>query len=199
MAAAGLLDDKSATVHWDTFDQFAERFPLVNAERKRLTQDKNRYTCAGVMSAFDLALLLIVKYLGQSAKVDIEAFFLHQDAPLTAHQPQNSTQNPLLNKALNIMYNTIEKPLSRHALAQALSCQSKTLDRRCLAEFGVTANHLYRHIRLSAAQQMIVSTPLSIFEISLRCGFQNASAMTRAYKQRFGMSPTQSRMQINVK
>ncbi len=199
MAAAGLLNDKSATVHWDTFDQFSEKFPRVNAEYKRLTQDGNRYTCAGVMSAFDLALLLITKHLGQSAKVDIEAFFLHQDAPLTAHQPQQTSRDPLLNKALNVMYNTVEKPLSRQSLARSLSCQAKTLDRRCISEFGVTANHLYRHIRLSVAQQMIVSTSLSIFEISLRCGFQDASTMTRAYKERFGMPPSQSRSQLTTK
>ncbi len=195
MAAAGLLDGKIATVHWDTFDSFAEEFPKVNAQRQRLTQDRNRYTCAGVMSAFDLALLLITNHLGQSSKVDIESFFLLKDAPLTAHLPKQNARNPLLNKALSTMHDTIENPLSRHALATHLSCQAKTLDRRAIAEFGATINQIYRHIRLSAVQQMLLSTPMSISEISLRSGFQNSSAMSRAYKERFGMTPSQCRKQ----
>ncbi len=193
MAAAGLLTDKSATIHWDVFDDFAERFPSVNAKRKRVVEDGNRITCAGAISSFDLSLTIISKHLGQSSKVDLEAFFMHHDTPFMAHSHQKDARDPLVNKALSLMHSYIENPLSRTALAEQLSCQAKTLDRRCIGEFGATAGQIYRHIRLSAAQQLVTSTSLSIFEISLRCGFQNPSAMTRAYKARFGVTPTQNR------
>lgn len=198
MAAAGLLNGKASTVHWDIFESFAETFPLVDAQRKRVTQDKNRLTCAGAMSTFDLSLLIITNHLGQSSKVDIEAFFIHQDSPISAHQPGQNTRDPLLNKALDLMHANIETPLARNDLAQRLSCQAKTLDRHCIAEFGAPAGQIYRHIRLSAAQQMATTTPLSILEISLRTGFQNPSAMARAYKARFGVTPTQSRQNVRT-
>lgn len=197
MAAAGLLNGKSATIHWDILESFAETFPLVDANRKRVIQDENRLTCAGSMSAFDLSLLLITKHLGHSSKVDIEAFFIHQDSTLSTRQSGQNTRDPLLNKALDLMHANIEIPLPRIDLARRLSCQAKTLDRHFVAEFGATAGQVYRHIRLSAAQQMATSTPLSILEISLRTGFQNPSAMTRAYKARFGVTPTQSRLNPN--
>jgi hypothetical protein len=52
---------------------------MVNTERERVIKDGNRITCAGAISSFDLALLIISKHLGQSSKVDLEAFFMHQN------------------------------------------------------------------------------------------------------------------------
>ena len=193
LAAAGLLAGKTATIHWDVLESFADRFPSVNVERKRVVEDKNRISCAGAMSSFDLSLHIITKHLGESSKVDLEAFFMHQDTAVIAHKPQQNARDPLLNKALELMRNHMETPLCRTEMAKQLSCQPKTLDRRSATEFGVPLGQVYRHIRLSTAQQLVTSTPLSIFEISLRCGFQNASAMTRAYKARFGLTPTQNR------
>jgi AraC family transcriptional regulator, carnitine catabolism transcriptional activator len=195
MAAAGLLQDKQATIHWDVLGEFSETFPKVYARRLRMVHDINRLTCAGAMSAFDLSLSIISKHLGQSFKVDIEAFFIHQDNP---DIPRN-TRDPLLGKALEIMHANIENPLSRITLAKRLSGHAKTLDRRSEAEFGVPLAHVYRHIRLSAAQQMVISTSLSILDISLRSGFQNPSAMTRAYKARFGLTPTQNRQALSLR
>jgi transcriptional regulator GlxA family with amidase domain len=193
LAAAGLLEGKTATIHWDVLDSFADIFPSISVERKRLIEDGNRITCAGAMSSFDLALLIVSKCLGQSSKVDLEAFFILQDAAIIVEPPHKNARDPLLNKALELMHGNMENPLSRTMLAQRLSCQAKTLDRRSIAEFGAPLAQVYRHIRLSAAQQLVTSTRLSIFEVSLRCGFQNPSAMTRAYKARFGITPSQNR------
>jgi len=193
LAAAGLLSGKTATIHWDVLESFAGKFPSVKVVRKRVVEDGNRITCAGAMSSFDLSLYIITKHLGQSSKVDLEAFFMHQDTAVIAQTPQRNARDPLLNNALDLMRNNMENPLCRTALAKQLSCQAKTLDRRSIAEFGVPIGQIYRHIRLSSAQQLVTSTPLSVLEISLRTGFQNPSAMTRAYKARFGVTPTQNR------
>lgn len=198
MAAAGLLTGKTATIHWDTFENFAESFPLVDAQRLRVVQDKNRLTCAGAMSTFDLSLFIINKHLGHSSKVDIEGFMLHSGSGSATQLPRKTARSPLLNKALDLMHENIESPLTRDELSYRLSCQAKTLDRRCLAEFGAPSGQVYRHIRLSAAQQMVTSTSLSILEVSLRSGFQNPSAMTRAYKSRFGVTPSENRKNLSL-
>lgn len=199
LAAAGLLTGKTATIHWDVLDSFAEKFPSVNVKRKRVIEDNHRMTCAGAMTSFDLSLRIISNHLGESSKIDLEALFIHQDTALITQTPQQNTRDPLLNKALELMHSHIENPLGRTALAKRLSCQAKTLDRRAIAEFGVPMGRIYRHIRLSTAQQLVTSTRLSVFEIALRCGFQNPSAMTRAYKARFGLTPMQNRHVSHIK
>ena len=46
-------------------------------------------------------------------------------------------------------------------------------------------------MRLSVARQLVESTSLTIAEIALRCGYENQSALSRAFKRRFGASASQ--------
>ncbi len=46
-------------------------------------------------------------------------------------------------------------------------------------------------MRLSVARQLVEGTSLTIAEIALRCGYENQSALSRAFKRRFGASPSQ--------
>ena len=46
-------------------------------------------------------------------------------------------------------------------------------------------------MRLSVARQLVEGTSLTIAEIALRCGYENQLALSRAFKRRFGASPSQ--------
>ncbi|MEQ3630760.1 MAG: AraC family transcriptional regulator, partial [Sulfitobacter sp.] len=56
LAAAGLLDDRPATIHGHLFESFSETFPQVDARQERFVIDGNRITCGGAMASFDLVL-----------------------------------------------------------------------------------------------------------------------------------------------
>jgi transcriptional regulator GlxA family with amidase domain len=58
---------------------------------------------------------------------------------------------------------------------------------------SMTPLGVYKAIRLREARRMVELTRLSIAEIAERCGYRNASAMTRAYRQEFGQSPREHR------
>jgi transcriptional regulator GlxA family with amidase domain len=53
----------------------------------------------------------------------------------------------------------------------------------------MTPGQLYRHIRLSAARQLVEGSTASIAEIAVRCGYDDPTALTRAFRQRFGAAP----------
>ncbi|MEO1919251.1 MAG: GlxA family transcriptional regulator, partial [Paracoccaceae bacterium] len=59
MAKAGLLDGKSATIHWENRESFIEDFPDQEITTSIFTIDKNRYSSAGGTAATDLMLRLI--------------------------------------------------------------------------------------------------------------------------------------------
>ncbi|MDG1521414.1 MAG: helix-turn-helix domain-containing protein, partial [Yoonia sp.] len=44
-------------------------------------------------------------------------------------------------------------------------------------------------LRLNLARKLVADTEQSIAEIASRCGYENASAMTRAFKAAFGVTP----------
>ena len=71
MAAAGFLDGKTATTHWEDRQELAARYPKVRIVPDRIyVRDGNVYTSAGVTADLDLALALVEEDLGQSISLE---------------------------------------------------------------------------------------------------------------------------------
>jgi transcriptional regulator GlxA family with amidase domain len=49
---------------------------------------------------------------------------------------------------------------------------------------------VYRHLRLAAARRLLDSTALGIAEISLRCGYDSPAALSRAFREVYGTTPS---------
>lgn len=193
MAAAGLLNGRRATLHWEALDLFAETFLTLEVERHAMVRDGNRITCAGALAALDLMLDLIAEHLGQGMRLDIAQLFLQPDAPLRDRPGKSAINDNLIRRALQIMQDTLETPLSLQRLAEALAYPSKSLQRRFQLALSAPPGKVYRHLRLSKAAQLVDSTRMPISEIALRCGYDNPSAFTRAFKDRYGWAPRDQR------
>ena len=189
LASAGLLDGRRATVHWDLLDAFTERFLSVEADRARVLRDGPMVTCAGAMSALDLTLDLIAEHLGNAARLGVEALFLHGDPPVSPDRGAAVT-DPLVQRALSVMRDTVERPLALTQLARRLSCQPRTLDRRFRARLGAPPGTVYRHLRLAAARKLLEGSTLGVAEIAVRCGYDSPAALTRAIGRHYGATPT---------
>ena len=185
MAAAGLLDGRRATLHWDALEGFAERFPRVETLRARVVSDGRRLTCAGAMSAYEMALGLVRAHLGEAPALEIEGLFLAREP-----REEASRRAGLVGRALALMRENLETPLPVEALARRLGCQRRTLDRRFRTELGAAPGRVYRHLRLSAARQMAETGAAPVSEIALRCGYADPAALARAFRARYGESIT---------
>ena len=190
LASAGLLTGRRATVHWDLLDGFTERFLEVEAERSRVVRDGPIMTCAGAMSALDLTLGLIADHAGLAARLDVEALFMRGEPPVTLAHERGTVTDPLVRRGLAMMRENLERPLSLTELSRALSCQSRTLDRRFRSRLGAPPGTVYRHLRLSSARKLLEGSTLNIAEIALRCGYESPAAMTRAMKRYYGATPS---------
>ena len=140
LARAGLLDGYQATIHWDEMSSFAEAFPDIDIRRERFIVDRDRITCSGAMTAFDLTMHLVAEAHGKM-------------------------------------------------LAMEVGCSQKTLETRMKAALGAGPQSVYQRLRLNLARKLVADTEQSIAEIASRCGYENASAMTRAFKAAFGVTP----------
>lgn len=192
MAGAGLLRGRRATVHRDMLDAFAERFLDLDAVRSRWEADGPVITCAGATAAFDLARHMVRQHLGTGLGLDVDGLFLTD--PAAASSPPRG--DPVLRRALELMRANLETPLSLDALARVLNVGPRTLSRRFQAGLGESPGAVYRHVRLSAAHQMVENGTLGVGEIALRCGYDSPAALTRAFRARFGRSPQQLRREI---
>ena len=82
-------------------------------------------------------------------------------------------------------------------IAAALSLSRKQLRTRVMAVTGLTPVAYVLQVRLNYARRMILNEDTSLTTIASRCGFQNLSHFSKAFKQQFGMSPLQFRKSVD--
>lgn len=196
MAYAGLLDGEKATIHADVFDAFSESFFELQPVRDRFRINGNRITCGGASAAFDLVLRLINDHHGEALRYDVASLFLQATDRRDLNTYDAQTRSTLAAKAMEIMDRYIEEPIAISKIAAGLNVSSKKLQREFLKTFGVPPTQVYRHKRLLAGRKLIQETDISMPEIAVRCGYQCASAFTRAFHEEFSETPTDARNSV---
>ncbi|NDW47055.1 GlxA family transcriptional regulator [Ruegeria sp. PrR005] len=188
LARAGLLDGHRATIHWEELSSFAETFPQVQTLRERFVIDGPRITCSGAMAAFDLVMHLIGQDHGQLLALEVAQLFMTRDSARSHGAPAGIGRRSV-NKAVMAMQDNLERPLSIAQIARQVGCTQKTLEARMMAELKATPQTVYRRLRLNLARKLVTETDQPVSEIAGRCGYENASAMTRAFRAEFGHPP----------
>ncbi len=188
LAEAGLLDQHRATIHWEELTGFSERFPEIDVVRERHVIDRNRITCSGAMAAFDLVMHLIGRDQGQALALEVAQLFMTRDSA-RSHTGGAGSTSTYVNRALAIMQENLEQPLSIPEIARRAGRTQKVLEAHMRADLGATPAQVYRRLRLNLARKLAMETDLSVAEITLRSGYDNPSAMTRAFRSEFGVSP----------
>ena len=183
LAEAGLLDGYRATIHWDELDRFSERFSDIDVQKEAVIYDRDRITCGGASTAFALAMQMIEKQHGAALRLRVEHLFSG------AYAQRPVRRGGIAARAVDLMRAHIEEPLPIAQLAQQLGRSQKHLEQQMLARLGAAPQVIYRRIRLERARQLSLDTTISVAEISLRCGYQDASAMTRAFRSEYGTTP----------
>jgi len=80
------------------------------------------------------------------------------------------------------------EPMAHLAAAQGLS--PRRLEMLFRQNLGLTPAAYALDLRLSAARRMITDTRHPLAEVALRTGFSSPSTLSRAFRQRFGQSPS---------
>ena len=103
---------------------------------------------------------------------------------------------------INRLVDVIHAQMSREdidmeLIATAMSLSRKQLRTRVMAITGLNPVAFVLQVRLNYARRMITSESTSLTTIANRCGFQNLSHFSKAFKQQFGVSPLQYRKSID--
>ncbi|TNJ45082.1 GlxA family transcriptional regulator [Phaeobacter sp. B1627] len=194
LAAAGLLDGRQATIHWDEFDRMAEAFPEVRMVRSRYVQDGNRITCTGALAAFDLMLERIGRTHGQALRLEVAALFMSADS--SGSGPETAlARTRVVARAVDLMQAHLEAPLPIPEIARRIGRPRKDLEARMKADLGATPATVYRRFRLILARKLLLETDISVSEVALRTGYEDPSALTRAFRAEFKTTPRDLRRQ----
>ena len=165
---------------------------------KMFVVDRDRMTCAGGTSVVHLAAYLIERHCGQAEAVK-SLRILIENAPLPSNalQPAASltrkgTDSLVCEAMLIIEQNLVDGSLFAR-LPRALGVSLRQLERRFVADLGVTLREYRLRLRLARAKWMIENTDRSITEVALDCGFNDCSHFSRSFKSQFEQRPSRLR------
>ena len=103
-----------------------------------------------------------------------------------------------LNKLIDVIYAQMAKDdIDMEHIAAVLSLSRKQLRTRVMEITGLTPVAYVLQVRLNYAKQMIMSEDTSLTTIASKCGFQNLSHFSKAFKHQFKVSPTQFRKNLD--
>jgi transcriptional regulator GlxA family with amidase domain len=195
LAAAGLLDGRSATTHWMHAEALARRFPGVRVRADVLfTDEGDLLTSAGKTAALDLCLHLVRTDLGAAAANHVARRLVVP--PLRAGgQAQFIVPPPMLRgseglaPALDWAKAHLDAEITVAELARRAGLSPRQLARRMQAELQTRPLEWLHRQRVLRAQEMLETTDAGMDRIAARCGLGSAATLRRHFTRAVGVTP----------
>ena len=162
LAETGLLDGKSATLHWGFTETFRRKYPRVHLKPEQMFIDHGRLYCsAGVNAGMDLSLYLVEKFCGrqtatQSAKTMILDLGRNTQTPYLCYLFLQGTMAIHLFWKPRIGLRAItRKQLITTRLAKKFHMSRRSLERRFKQATGVTPLGYLQQLRVETAKRLL--------------------------------------------
>lgn len=158
-------------------------FSLPNAERlltlnNRLLTQKSTLTTQKLL---DLSYLLEYLSIISTAKTVISK---------TPPRPFD----PYVEQAIYLIAQNFPQ-VSANFLATQIGLDRSYLGKRFKRSTGMTIQTYLRNYRITQARHLIESTNLSLLQIAQACGYERPDSLTRAFKQTYGLTPSNFKQQ----
>lgn len=166
------------------------------------TSDRERLACiragadAVLVKPFNSTeLKLVANHLITQRSILRERYVkADNNTPDDAASSLSKEDKDFINRLVDVIHAQMSKDdINIDHIAAAMSLSSKQLRTRVMAITGLTPVAYTLQVRLNYARRMIASEDLSLTAIASKCGFQNLSHFSKAFKQQFGVSPLQFR------
>lgn len=196
LAAAGLLDGRTATTHWRHTALLATAHPRVQVDPDVLYVDEGDIlTSAGSAGGIDLCLHVVRRSYGSRAAADIARNLVvppHRaggQAQYIDHPVPAPTGDPL-GETLAWALRHLDRELTVDALSARALMSRRTFDRRFRRVTGTTPVQWLLHQRVLHAQRLLETTREPVERVARQSGFASAVALRPHFRRQVGISPT---------
>jgi transcriptional regulator GlxA family with amidase domain len=199
LAAAGLLQGKKSTIHWENYDSFEEEFPDVELIRSVFTMDGNRFSSAGGMASVDLILKIIADDHGEDLtnwvadQMIYNSMRTEHDEPRLSIPARIGVRHPKLSKVIQMMEQNIEDPISPSTLATDVGMSTRQLERLFRRYLDRSPKRYYMELRLQKARNLLMQTDMSVINVALASGFSSPSHFSKCYRAQYETTPYRER------
>ncbi|THH35176.1 GlxA family transcriptional regulator [Aliishimia ponticola] len=199
LAEAGFLSGMRAAIHWEYHDAFLERFPDVELVPSVFVADEKHMTASGGTATADLMLHLIEQDHGYDLSIAVSDMMVYvgaregSAAQRISLQARSGMRNPHMAKAIRIMQDALEDPITPTQIADQIGISVRQLERLFGRYFNTSPKRYYTELRLDRARHLLLQTEMSISEVAIASGFQSVGHFSRLYRKAFDTSPSAQR------
>ncbi|MFZ6655090.1 GlxA family transcriptional regulator [Undibacterium sp. TJN19] len=200
LAAAGLLNGRRATTHWNCCALLQKLFPDVKLDADAIfTADGPIYTSAGVTAGIDLCLSLLEADGGSALSLTVarelvlymrraggQSQYSHTLKSQVSSQTTTSTRlQQLLNEILTQPTGDLRTP----ALAARVHMSERTFSRIFQQETGNTPARFVDAARLEFAKNLLITTNWPLARIADHSGYNSLDTLHRSFMKHLGTAP----------
>jgi transcriptional regulator GlxA family with amidase domain len=195
LAAAGLLDGRPATTHWESTERLASLYPSVRVDPKVLyVDDGDVLTSAGAAASLDLSLHMVRLDHGAdvaNAMARRSVVPPHRDGGQAQYveMPVPEPAADAFNATLAWATEHLDEQLTVADLAAHAHMSPRTFARRFRATTGVPPHQWIVRQRVLRAQGLLESTDEPIERVAQLTGFGAASALRVHFQRLLDTSP----------
>jgi transcriptional regulator GlxA family with amidase domain len=205
LAAAGFLDGRRATTHWNNCNQLRDLFPKVRVEPDAIfIAEPPFYTSAGVSASIDLSLALVEADLGAPTALAVArelVLFLRRPGGQSQFSAGLEVQLTAESRLHRLVTGILEDPsgdLSVPALAARASMSERNFSRSFTREVGIAPARFVEQARLGRAKALLEASGWTVERIAERAGFGSTDGLHRAFQKHLGISPTEYRARFHI-
>ncbi|MEE2945637.1 MAG: transcriptional regulator FtrA [Pseudomonadota bacterium] len=203
LAAAGLLNGKSATTHWRYTDTLAAMYPEITVNPDVLfVEGDGIYTSAGSAAGLDLGLHIIRQDYGAAAAATVARRLVlpaQRDGGQRQFIPRPEPK-ARIGAGLSALQDQVRAhlnedwPLAR--MAQTAGTSERTLARRFHEELGNTPLNWLKSERVARAAELLDGSNTSLADICDICGFGSLESFRRDFRKTMGIAPIKYRERL---
>jgi transcriptional regulator GlxA family with amidase domain len=196
LARAGLLDGKACTTHWKRMAELRAFAPKARILDDRVfVEDGRIITCGGVCCGLDLCLHLVEAEMGPlfASRIARELIvYMRRDkdhAQTSVYLQYRNHLNPGVHRVQDWMIAHPAASCGLEELAQSAGMSVRNLTRAFREATGISLGEYRTLLRLERATMLLHDPSRTVEAVAEDCGFSDARALRRLWKQRYGMSP----------
>jgi transcriptional regulator GlxA family with amidase domain len=204
LAAAGILDGRRATTHWNLADKLAQRYPRVSVDADKIfIQDGNVWTNAGVSTGADLALAMVEEDHGHELAIEVArhmVLFLRRpggQSQFSSRLAAQAADRQPIRELIAWISENLDADLSVPVLAKHAGMSDRNFSRVFSRQVGATPARFVSRLRLQAAKARLEQTTDKVGTIASRSGFGDAEALRRQLRSE-GATPRLYRSSIGL-
>lgn len=197
LAAAGLLDGRPATTHWQRAWDLSSRYPAVRVDPNVLyIDDGDILTSAGSAACIDLCLHIVRSDYGAQAANQVARSLVvppHRaggQAQFVARSvPEVDAADPFAG-TLQWMEDNLAEHISVDTMAARSAMSPRTFARRFREATGATPHQWLLNRRILLAQRLLETTDQPVDEIAWQSGLGSPTNLRIHFQRLVGTSPT---------